>query len=73
MVGHGFNSEVAQHKTMAATFDSNASNDTLKSLQASPNQAVASDNHLGKIHFSAFLSFLYALDTNVRRKRTNDA
>ncbi|CAF1526039.1 unnamed protein product [Adineta ricciae] len=48
MLGHGFNSEVAQNKTMAATFDGIASNDTLKSLQASPSQAVASDNHLGK-------------------------
>jgi hypothetical protein len=48
MLGHGFNSEVAQNKTMAATFDSSQSTDTFNSQQNSTNQSTASENSLGK-------------------------
>jgi len=48
MLGHGFNSEVAQNKTMAASFDNNLSNDNSKPQQISSNQSTSSDNSLGK-------------------------
>ncbi|CAF4066121.1 unnamed protein product, partial [Adineta steineri] len=48
MLGQGFNSEVVQNKTMAASFDSNQSNDNVKSQQTSSNQSTSSDNSLGK-------------------------
>ena len=47
MVGHGFNSEVAQNKSMAATFDHNLVNDNLKSPAISSSQSI-SDISLGK-------------------------
>lgn len=34
MVGHGFNSEIAQNKSMAALFDNNSSGDSPKSKRA---------------------------------------
>ncbi|CAF4351526.1 unnamed protein product, partial [Adineta steineri] len=48
MLGQGFNSEVVQNKTMAASFDNNQSNDNVKSQQTSSNQSTSSDNSLGK-------------------------
>jgi hypothetical protein len=48
MLGHGFNSEIAQNKTMATSFDNNLSNDNFKSQQISSNQLTSSDNSLGK-------------------------
>lgn len=36
MVGHGFNSEVAQNKNMASMFDNNSSGDSPKSQRAQP-------------------------------------
>ncbi len=43
MLGHGFNSEIAQNKTMAAGFD-----DHLKPQQISSSQSTSSDNSLQK-------------------------
>jgi hypothetical protein len=43
MLGHGFNSEIAQNKTMTASFD-----DHLKPQQISSSQSTSSDNSLQK-------------------------
>lgn len=48
MLGHGFNSEVAQNKTMAATFDTNQAADAFKPQQLSSNQSISSEHTLGK-------------------------
>lgn len=54
MVGHGFNSEIAQNKSMAAIFDNNSSGDSPKSQRAQPisssstGPSNAADVHLGK-------------------------
>ncbi len=48
MLGHGFNSEVAQNKTMAASFEQNLSNDNLKAQSIVSNQFFSTDNSLGK-------------------------
>jgi len=51
MAGHGFNSEVAQNKSMAASFDNNLSNDSPKSQQISSsvtNQSNSTEPSLGK-------------------------
>ncbi|CAF1193530.1 unnamed protein product [Rotaria sordida] len=48
MVGHGFNSEIAQNKNMAASFDTNLTFDNSKSQQISSNQLTISENSLGK-------------------------
>ncbi|CAF3314982.1 unnamed protein product [Rotaria socialis] len=48
MLGHGFNSEVAQNKSMAASFDSNLSADSLKPQQISPNQSTVSESSIAK-------------------------
>jgi hypothetical protein len=59
MVGHGFNGEIAQNKSMAASFDNNLSNDIFKPQQISSNQLTSSDNSLGKkvIIINSFLPF----------------
>jgi hypothetical protein len=41
MVGHGFTSEIAQNKSMAASFDNGSSNENSKS-QSSPHSLVSS-------------------------------
>lgn len=86
MVGHGFNSEIAQNKSMAAIFDKNSSGDSPKSQRA---QQISSSftgqpttteaPSLGKkvivsekIKFLFFVSLIYS-DIDIRRKRTNDA
>ncbi len=51
MVGHGFNSEIAQNKSMAASFDNNLSTDNPKSHQISSsltNQSNSTEPSLGK-------------------------
>ncbi|CAF4100717.1 unnamed protein product, partial [Rotaria sp. Silwood2] len=48
MLGHGFNSEVAQNKSMAASFDTNLTLDNSKPQQISLNQSAVSENSLGK-------------------------
>ena len=49
MLGHGFNSETSQTKTMASSFDNNLSNDIFKPTpQISSNQSTSSENSLGK-------------------------
>jgi hypothetical protein len=49
MLGHGFNSEISQNKTMASSFDNNLSNDMFKTTsQISSNQSTLSENSLGK-------------------------
>lgn len=48
MLGHGFNSEVAQNKSMAASFENNVSIDSLKPQQVSLNQSSTTENPIGK-------------------------
>jgi len=51
MVGHGFNSEIAQNKSMAASFDNNLSTDNPKSHQISSsltNQSNSTEPSLEK-------------------------
>ncbi|CAF3421653.1 unnamed protein product [Rotaria sp. Silwood1] len=48
MLGHGFNSEIAQNKTMAASFDTNVTFENSKPQQISSNQSTISENSLGK-------------------------
>jgi outer membrane protein assembly factor BamE (lipoprotein component of BamABCDE complex) len=56
MVGHGFNSEIAQNKTMSASFDNNLCVDNLKSQQISSNQSTSSDISLGKKVIKSLIS-----------------
>jgi hypothetical protein len=71
MAGHGFNSEIAQNKTMAATFDSNLANDNLKSQPISSNQSTSSDISLGKKVITSInlleISSSSVLDIDIRR------
>jgi len=87
MAGHGFNSEIAQNKSMAASFDNNSSNDSPKSQRSQQisssltNQSNSTEPSLGKkvkfflkIYFDFFLLLkIYLVDINIGRKRTYDA
>ncbi len=70
MAGHGFNSEVAQNKSMAASFDHNQVNDNLKSPVVSSSQST-SDISLGKkviiLSISSQFVLFRVLDINIRR------
>ena len=73
MIGHGFNSEVIQNKTMASSFDSQQVKENLNSFQiASP----ISDGSVGKkvIQLKKILiDNKIHLDIDISWKRTNDA
>ncbi len=63
MVGHGFNSEVAQNRSMAAAFDSNLSGDSPKSQRSQQisssltAQSNSTESSIGKKVNSVFFSF----------------
>jgi hypothetical protein len=49
MLGHGFDSEIAQNKNMAASFDNHQSDDNLKQQQISTRQSTpTTENSIGK-------------------------
>ncbi len=82
MVGHGFNSEIAQNKSMAATFDNNLSGDSPKSQRSQQisssliTQSNSTETPIGKkvkFRFFCVSNKNFFLGLNIRRKRTNNA
>ena len=87
MLGHGFNAEIVQNKSMAAHFNSSPSMDNVNSQQTLSNQSISSENSLGKrvnaifrkktypykIEFLIYLSFqTLTLEEKERMMREND-
>lgn len=83
MISHGFNSEIAQNKSLSTVFDSNSANNSPKSNQKSipsSNQSNSTENALTKkvnslVFFKNIFLFIKTCITefNIRRKRANDA